>query len=172
MIITVCLAGLRYQEMKAAEELQRLQQADAALTCLVATADRAAAALDCPEELQLDGALHTSCRARTKTFGCYWLVSMATQRTVAPIMSYAYAGGSRTLVGTLDVVATTRLVGEALIGKQRNAAYMHNVCTAACARRRGVGVAMVDAAQRHARALGALRPFTQVPLPIAGLIHA
>lgn len=58
------------------------------------------------------------------------------------------------LVGTLDVQVATRSPSEVLIGKQRSAVYMLNVCTADVARRRGVGQQLVDAAAHFARDAG------------------
>lgn len=63
-------------------------------------------------------------------------------------------GNAEALVGTLDVLTSTRSPAEVLIGKQRSAVYMMNVCTAEAARRRGVGQRLVDAAVQFARDAG------------------
>ena len=56
------------------------------------------------------------------------------------------------VVGTLDVVAVRAVKGEVLIGDAAAPAYMANVCTAPCARRRGVGAALLAAARSTAAA--------------------
>ena len=63
-------------------------------------------------------------------------------------------GGSQAVMGTLDVVVTRSVAGEALIGKDAEGVYMINVCTAEAARRRGVGHALVAAAVNKAREVG------------------
>lgn len=59
------------------------------------------------------------------------------------------------MVGSVDVSLQRPATGEALIGKDRNAAYMLNVCVAEAARRRRVGGALVTAALEHAGSMGA-----------------
>lgn len=59
------------------------------------------------------------------------------------------------VVGTLDVVSVKAVKGEALIGASAAPAYMANVCAAPCARRRGVGAALLAAARATATSWGA-----------------
>jgi ribosomal protein S18 acetylase RimI-like enzyme len=72
---------------------------------------------------------------------------------------YADASGSRRMVvGSLDVHFARALAGEFLIGDSEHAAYLANVCTAEAARRRGVGLALLD----RAKALASAREADQI----------
>lgn len=64
------------------------------------------------------------------------------------------SAGQVALVGTLDVHAVRALPGEVLIGNSQNAAYLANVCSSAAARRRRVGLALINAARAQAKAWG------------------
>ena len=65
------------------------------------------------------------------------------------------AGSRRMVVGSLDVHFARALAGEFLIADAEHAAYLANVCTAEAARRRGVGVALLEAARDLGRRRGA-----------------
>lgn len=72
---------------------------------------------------------------------------------------YADASGSRRMVvGSLDVHFARALADEFLIGDSEHAAYLANVCTAEAARRRGVGLALLD----RAKALASAREADQI----------
>lgn len=91
---------------------------------------------------------------------CLVAVASANDSLVPPINEklYIQQGKQETrhvLVGTLDVHAVRALPGESLIGDCTNAAYLANVCSAPCARRRGVGGLLIDAARQLAREWGA-----------------
>ena len=62
------------------------------------------------------------------------------------------------IVGSIDVELTDVLGGQPLVGTsgaQGRRAYLSNVCTAAAARRRGVGQQLLEAATDAARGMGA-----------------
>ena len=62
------------------------------------------------------------------------------------------------IVGSIDVELTDVLGGQPLVGPsgaQGRRAYLSNVCTAAAARRRGVGQQLLEAATDAARGMGA-----------------
>ena len=61
---------------------------------------------------------------------------------------------NQTVVGSLDLHIARALIGEALIGDTENAAYLANVCTSECAKRRGVGSALLKVARETARKMG------------------
>ena len=60
-------------------------------------------------------------------------------------------GCRRIVVGSLDIHFARALAGEYLIGDSEHAAYLANVCTASAARRRGVGVLLLEHAKRLAK---------------------
>lgn len=69
---------------------------------------------------------------------------------------YVDESGSRSMVvGSLDVHFARALEGEFLIGDSEHAAYLANVCTATAARRRGVGLTLLERAKALASARGA-----------------
>jgi len=68
------------------------------------------------------------------------------------------SGSARMVVGSLDVHFARALAGEFLIGDSDHAAYLANVCTAEAARRRGVGLALLE----HAKALALAREADQI----------
>ena len=68
------------------------------------------------------------------------------------------SGSRRMVVGSLDVHFARALAGEFLIGDSEHAAYLANVCTAEAARRRGVGLKLLD----RAKALASAREADQV----------
>ena len=59
-------------------------------------------------------------------------------------------GATRMVVGSSDVHFARALAGEFLIGDADHAAYLANVCTAEAARRRGVGVLLLESARELA----------------------
>lgn len=86
---------------------------------------------------------------------CLIAVAPASDNLIPPVTEKLYTRHDAVLVGTLDVHAVRALPGESLIGDCTNAAYLANVCSAPCARRRGVGGLLIDAARQLAREWGA-----------------
>lgn len=75
------------------------------------------------------------------------------------ILDHGTSGERTVLVGTLDVVLTRALPGEALIGQVKHAAYLANVCCSNAARRRGVAGQLITAARDAACSFG-MPPYT------------